>query len=161
MDFFALGCQQGPFTALEFSLCDDQDSTKAYVSTTIPEKWVATVKNDQKKAVTFTAIDKCVIKDDEEQGRGRCDGMLTTDDLLYLVELKDQRADWLVHAKEQLESTINFLKANHDIDNYRYKKAFACNRRRKAFYVIDNEENKKFFKMFGFRLDIQAEIIIL
>ncbi|WP_148707293.1 hypothetical protein [Chitinophaga skermanii] len=124
-------------------------------------KWIATVKNDGALPITFTAIDKCVIKDNEHVGRGRCDGMLTTTASLFLVELKDASSHWQTGAIEQLESTIDFLKANHNIDTFKHKKVFACNKRRAGFAVIDNAENKAFFQKTGFRMDIQAEIIVV
>ncbi len=48
-------------------------------------KWIATVNNDRNKNLTFTAIDKCVIKDEEEPDRGRCDGMES--ELMYKQKL--------------------------------------------------------------------------
>ncbi|WP_049007198.1 hypothetical protein [Enterobacter cloacae] len=94
MDFFKEACQSGPYTQQTFGVCDNQNSTPAYVDTGNRQNWVATVENPAQLAVIFTAIDKCVLLDSDERGRGRCDGMLTTDNLLYLVELKDQRANW-------------------------------------------------------------------
>lgn len=161
MDFFNTACQQGPYNNETFGLCDDQNTTIAYVDTTTPEKWIATVENTAKKEVVFTAIDKCVINDSDVEGRGRCDGMLTTENLIFLVELKDQRSSWITHAVEQLESTIRFLKENHDISRFRHKKAFACNKRHRSFVEIDNEQNKRFHREHGFRLDIQATILII
>ena len=163
MDFFNPECQSGPFSQERFGLCDDQNATRAYADTTSPEKWVATVKNPSQKAVTFTAIDKCVIQDGDEPDRGRCDGMLTTVDLLYLVELKDQRAHWQPHAIAQLESTILFLRQHHldDLSRFRHKKAFACNKRHRAFATIDHELKRRFFQSYGFRIDIQATVLVL
>ena len=161
MDFFKQECQSGPFSQTQFGLCDDQNTTRAYVDTTAPAKWVATVENPLQKAVTFTAIDKCVIQDSDEPGRGRCDGMLTTDDLLYLVELKDQKTDWRSYAISQLESTIDFLRDHHDLTRFRHKKAFACNKRHKTFATIDNELQHRFFRSYGFRIDIQATVLVV
>lgn len=161
MDFFKPECQSGPFVQDTFGLCDDQDSTRAYVDTTDTEKWVATVENPSRRPVTFTAIDKCVIQDGDAPGRGRCDGMLTTEDLLYLVELKDQRSDWQMHAIEQLESTIHFLRDHHDLSRFRTKKAFACNKRHRAFTTIENERQRRFFQSYGFRIDVQATVLVV
>ena len=161
MDFFKPDCQSGPFNQAQFGLCDDQNATRAYVDTTTPEKWVATVDNPSRRAVTFTAIDKCVIQDGDEPERGRCDCMLTTDDLLYLVELKDEKRNWMPHALEQLESTIRFLRDHHDLTGFRHKKAFACNKRHKAFATIDNELQRRFFRDYGFRLDVQATVLLV
>ena len=163
MDFFNLGCQSGPFNKKQFGLCDDQNATRAYVDTTAPAKWMATVENPAQHAVTFTAVDKCVIQDCDEPGRGRCDGMLSTADLLYLVELKDQKAGWQQHAISQLESTILFLLQHHpvEVNRFRHKKAFACNKRHTAFAVIDHELKRRFFQEYKFRIDIQATVLVL
>jgi len=161
MDFFKPDCQSGPFDQAQFGLCDDQNATRAYVDTTTPEKWVATVDNPSRRAVTFTAIDKCVMQDGDEPGRGRCDGMLTTDDLLYLVELKDQAPPWRQHAIEQLESSIQFLLAHHDVSRFRHKKAFACNKRRPAFVTVENELQLQFRREYGFRIDVQATVVVV
>ena len=161
MDFFNPACQSGPFNQKKFGLCDDQNSTRAYVDTANPETWVATVENPSQHAVTFTAIDKCVIQDGDEPSRGRCDGMLTTDDLLYLVELKEQEPPWQQHAIDQLESSIRFLLAHHDVSRFRHKKAFACNKKRQAFVTIENDLMLRFRRQYGFRIDIQATVLVL
>jgi hypothetical protein len=161
MDFFEVTCQEPSFQHTLFGLCDAQDGGKAYTNITAPSTWIATVKNENSKTLVFTAIDKCVIKDHEEVGRGRCDGMLTSDSLLYLIELKEVLApSWQTGTVDQLVSTIEFLKDHHDISAFKHKKAFACNRKRSKFQVIDNESNLAFYKKHGFRLDIQAEIIV-
>lgn len=167
MDFFNAACQEPPLNDLLFGLCDDQNGTKAYPNTnnTDAPKWIATVKNDNRLEIIFTAIDKCVLKDHEEPGRGRCDVMLTTTSSLFLIELKD--ASWAANtdALDQLVSTINFLKQHHNrvLDTYIHKKVFVCNKKKRqgrGFVYIDNEENKVFRREHGFRIDIQAEIII-
>jgi hypothetical protein len=161
MDFFNPACQSGPFNEEQFGLCDEQNSAPAYVDRHKPNKWVATVDNPGRLPVMFTAIDKCVIQDADEPERGRCDCMLTTDDLLYLVELKDQKTNWMPHAIAQLESTVRFLRGHHDLTRFRHKKAFACNKRHKAFVTLDNELQRRFFRQFGFRIDIQATVLVV
>jgi len=161
LNFFNPDCQYPPISSNSFGLCDKEDNTKAFPSTTKPKEWIAEVKNDNGLEVVFTAIDKCVLQDNEFEGRGRCDGMLTTDQHLYLVELKNQNKNWQTDAKKQLFSTIDFLIDNHDISQYKLKKAFACNKQRKKFAYTDNEENLALFRKTGFRLDIQAEIVII
>ncbi len=161
LNFFDVTCQEPPLNNTLFGLCDDENGSKAYTNTDDPAKWIATIKNSNSKALIFTAIDKCVIKDHEEKGRGRCDGMLTSGDYLYLVELKNTSSQWQPDAIEQLTSTIQFLKDNHDISSYRHKKAFACNKKRKRFAEIDNEFNLTLYRKYGFRIDSQAEIIIV
>ncbi len=144
-----------------FGLCDNQDGQKAYSDIEMPDTWVAIVKNDKEIDVIFTPVDKCLIKDYEYEGRGRCDGILTSAEHLYFIELKDQAKSWISDAIEQLESTIEFFKENHDINTFRHKKAFACNKQRKYFQEIDNELNLSFFRKHKVRLDIQAEILVI
>lgn len=60
--FFDPAFQSGPFTRERFGLCDDQDTTPAYVDVVSPDKWVATVENLAQREVLFTAIDKGVIR---------------------------------------------------------------------------------------------------
>src|SRR5690606_4132454 len=101
------------------------------------------------------------FKEETKEKESSCDGMLTFKDSLFLVELKVQGKDWITKAKSQLENTIKLILENHDLSNYRYKKAFACNRKHPSFTIIDTAERKSFFERTkGFRIDVQAEIVI-
>ena len=163
MNFFKPACQEPTIDDSTFGLCDEQDGSKACTNIDDPAKWIATVKNDRKKILTFTAIDKCVLNDDEEPGKGRCDGMLTSDsnEHIYFVELKDEAKGWRTEAIKQLESTLQFFIAHHDINVFKHKKAFACNKKHKHFQQIDHELNLRFFRTYGVRIDVQAKIIII
>lgn len=99
MNFLDAQCQSGPFVQERFGLCDNTSRPIAYADSESEENWIATVSNPERKAVIFTAIDKCVISDMEQPGRGRCDCMLTTEKQLYLVELKERNGSaWKNHA---------------------------------------------------------------
>lgn len=161
LDFFRKDCQNPSINASSFGLCDNQDGSRAYPDTANSETWIAEVKNNNNLDIIFTAVDKCVLQDNEHKGRGRCDGMLTTANHLYLVELKDKEPPWQSEAIAQLDSTIQFLFDNHDISRFKIRKAFACNKKRDKFVVIDNEYNKAFFHRTTFRIDIQAEIVVI
>lgn len=161
LDFLNNACKEKVRYDVLFGLCDNQDSTKAYSTLANPDSWVATVKNDNKIGLTFTPIDKCLIQDHEYPNRGRCDGLLTSDVHLYFVELKDQAKGWITGAVEQLDSTIEFFKEAHDINKFKHKKAFACNKQHGHFQEIDNESNLAFFKKHRVRLDVQAEVLII
>ena len=161
IDFFEEDCQQDPINIALFGLCDDEDGSKAYASTTNPASWIATVKNMKQLNVVFTAVDKCVIKDGQLKGVARCDGILHSSEHLYFVELKDQQANWLSGALAQLESTVTLFAENHNLNDFKFKKAFACNKQHGRFKMIDNEQNLKFFRKYGVRLDSQTDIIIL
>ncbi len=161
MDFFQKNCQEPTLNIPVFGLCDDRTGLKAYTNSDTPEKWIATVINEKQIMLTFTAIDKCVIPDDVEPHRGRCDGMLTSDENIIFVELKDEIRGWVNDAIEQLESTIQFFIANHNIHAFRHKKAYACNKKHRHFQEIDNELNLHFFRNYGVRIDVQAQIIVI
>ena len=160
VNFHVAACQETLNDSL-FGLCDDNNGQKAYTNIPEPDKWIATVKNDAGKDLVFTAIDKCVIQDHEHSGRGRCDGMLTSDEHIYFIELKDQAKNWIQGAIEQLESTIQFYLESNNISGYRHKKAFACNKQHKHFQEIDNELNLRFFRTYKVRIDVQADVVMV
>ncbi|HUN01260.1 MAG TPA: hypothetical protein PLS00_00280 [Niabella sp.] len=164
LDFFNNDCKESPRKNVLFGICEGNNSGRAYTEIENPDTWIATVRNERGLETVFTAIDKCVIKDNEYQNRKRCDGMLTTDEHIYLIELKDRNysgVDGL--ALQQLESTLQFLYEIHGelVDTYRYKKAFACNKSKPRFVTIDAEQKRRFFDMYRFRIDIQADVIIV
>ena len=164
VNFFETDCKENSRKEKQFGICDDQNGTKAYTDLINSTNWIAKVKNDNEINVSFTAIDNCIVvfKEGTKDEESSCDGMLIFDQSLYLVELKKQgTGGWISDAKGQLENTIKMISENHDLSNFRYKKAFACNRKHPSFTVIDTAERKSFFERTkGFRIDVQAEIII-
>lgn len=161
LNFLNNTCKEQERYDLSFGLCDNQDGTKAYSDAGNSETWIATVTNDSAVGLTFTPVDKCLIKDNEYPGRGRCDGILTSDQHLYFVELKNQAKSWISNAIEQLDSTIEFFKEAHDVNQFKHKKAFACNKQHRHFQEVDNELNLAFFRKHKVRIDVQAEILIV
>jgi hypothetical protein len=164
VNFFETDCKEESRNEKQFGICDDQNGTKAYTDTFDSTKWIAKVTNVKEIDVSFTPIDNCIIvlKEGTKDKESSCDGMLTFAQNLYLVELKKQgTGGWISDAKGQLENTIKLISENHDLSNFRYKKAFACNRKHPSFTVIDTAERKSFFERTGgFRIDVQSEIIV-
>ena len=162
--FFGTKCKESSRQDKLFGICDDQNGTKAYTNMTDNTKWIAKVINNNDLAISFTPIDNCIIvlKEGTLDKESTCDGMLTFSNSLYLVELKKQgTGGWLSDAKSQLENTIKLLRSKHNLEEYKYKKAFACNKKHPNFTVIDAAEKKAFFERTkGFRIDAQAEIVI-
>ncbi len=163
LDFFNGNCQEMPQDKKKFGIRDDIQSTKAYLDENNPDLWGATVVNEKEYEIIFTAIDKCIIHDNEYKGRGRCEGMLTTDKHLFLVELKDRKhlnRDVMI---KQLSDSIDFLNEfnKEQVENFTHKKIFGCNKQKGKFHVIDNELQKRFFKTYKFRIDIQSNILII
>lgn len=163
VDFFNTPCKEPVQANEEFGICDNQDGTKAYTSVSNSTNWIATVINKTQIEVSFTAIDNCIIvlKEGTQDKESSCDGMLTFNNNVYLVELKNQRTrGWLPDAIDQLKNSIKLLKANNNLEEIRCKKAYACNRKYPNFQVMEVERKRKFFDETGFRIDAQAEIVI-
>ena len=162
LNFFDQAFQEKPLNNSQFGLCDNEDGTVAFTNTMNKDKWIATVENPNGLTLVFTAIDKGVIKNGEYSDYERCDGMLTSDNHLYLVfvELKNERGEWIQKGISQLESTIKLFDGAHPEKKkqYTHKKAYVCNKKHLCFHEIDNEQNLKFFRAYRFRLDIQAKI---
>lgn len=162
VNFFETTCRESARNEKLFGICEDQSGTKAYTDATDNNKWIAKVINDNEIIISFTAIDNCIIiyKTGTKEKESSCDGMLTFTNNFYLVELKIQNKDWIEKAKSQLENTIRLISENHNISNFKHKKAYACNRKNPRFHTIEASEKKSFFEKTGFRLDTQAEIKI-
>jgi len=160
MNFFDADFQT-PISAAEFGLCDNGTGGLAYTDCGNSASWIATVKNPNTDNWIFTAIDKGVVKDSECLGKGRCDGMLTRNrQWLILVELKDQSKDWIPHALQQLEDTIELFQNAHSSDWTAFikKRAYACNRRHPVFNKSHKEDALRFFQCYRVRLHIEATI---
>ena len=162
VNFFETNCKEPSRNKKQFGICDDQNGTTAYTDTSDDTKWIAKVTNDNEIDISFTAIDNCkiVYKAGTKEKESSCDGMLTFSESLYLVELKVQGKDWIPKAKRRLENTIKLITENHKLSNFKFKKAYACNRKHPNFNVLEASEKKSFFDITGFRLDTQAEIKI-
>ena len=85
VNFFQVGCQEPPISALEFGLCDDQNGRVAYTDTTDSSKWVAWVENPEAKQIMFTAVDNCIeILREDGNAERKCDALLTYTDNIVL-----------------------------------------------------------------------------
>lgn len=165
INFFDENCQNKTDYP-RFGLCDEPSpsNTPAYIDineTNQEAKWIAIVENPNKIEVTFTAIDNC-IKIEESDGK-RCDGMLTHQDSIIFVELKERsyrNSDWINEGEKQIENTINIFSNNHDISKYRSKRAYIANRKKPKFPYTHKEKMQRFKNKTGFRLNIQNIISI-
>jgi hypothetical protein len=149
----------------KFRLCDDPNEDPAYIDTDIDDcsKWIATVENNQEIEVIFTAIDNCIeILRSDGTMDNRCDGMLTYNNHLIFVELKEKnyRNNWVVKGEKQLKNTINVFIANHDLEIYKSKKAYIANNKKPNFQSSQITRMDKFKDETGFRLIIQNTIEI-
>jgi hypothetical protein len=149
----------------KFRLCDDPNEDPAYIDTDIDDcsKWIAIVENNQEIEVIFTAIDNCIeILRSDGTMDNRCDGMLTYNNHLIFVELKEKnyRNNWVVKGEKQLKNTINVFIANHDLEIYKSKKAYIANNKKPTFQSSQITRMDKFKDETGFRLIIQNTIEI-
>jgi len=164
INFFDANCQSQT-NQYKFGLCDDpnKDKDPAYIDTDDCSKWIAIVENNQKIEVIFTAIDNCIeILRSDGTMENRCDGMLTYNNHLIFVELKEKnyRNNWVVKGEKQLKNTINVFIANHDLEIYKSKKAYIANNKKPNFQSSQMERMDKFKDEIGFRLIIQNTIEI-
>ncbi|RLD91425.1 MAG: hypothetical protein DRJ09_01200 [Bacteroidetes bacterium] len=163
IDFFNNNCSENSITESIFGICDDENGNKAYTNTTDESKWIARVLNPNNREILFTAVDNCIVikKEGTNDDESTCDGMLRFLDNINLVELKNKRANWILEAKKQLLNTIKLLGLNHNLDEFKQKKAFASNKKHPQFVVISSENKKRFYnETNGFILDINSEITI-
>ena len=164
INFFDANCQSQT-NQYKFGLCDDpnKDKDPAYIVTVDCSKWIAIVENNQEIEVIFTAIDNCIeILRSDGTMDNRCDGMLTYNNHIIFVELKERnfRNKWVGKGEEQLKNTINVFIANHDLAIYKSKKAYIANNKKPNFQSSQITRMDKFKDETGFRLIIQNTIEI-
>ena len=164
INFFKSTCQSQT-NQYKFGLCDDRPplENSAYIDTDDCSKWIAIVENNQEIEVIFTAIDNCIeILRSDGTMDNRCDGMLTYNNHIIFVELKERnfRNKWVGKGEEQLKNTINVFIANHDLAIYKSKKAYIANNKKPNFQSSQITRMDKFKDETGFRLIIQNTIEI-
>lgn len=160
IDFFQANCQSNTKSTV-FGICDNQDGTRAFIDTTNPNQWIAKAENDNAIEVMLTAVDNCVtILRPDGNMDNRCDAILTYMDNIVFVELKNQRADWITDAINQIETTIIHFMANHNINSFRHKRAFAANKKHPQFSSATHARSQFFFSRYKVRLNIYATIKI-
>lgn len=165
IDFFIPKCQTENIVEPLFGICDDDDEntkTPAYVSTNPADRWIAIVENKTSKPINFTAVDNCIeIQRANGEMDNRCDAILSNEEHIVFIELKVQKTgDWKNHAiNEQLQTTIDHFKANYDINKYRYKRAFVCNKKSPHFQVSNKEKMDAFYRKNHIRLNIEQKIV--
>jgi hypothetical protein len=148
-----------------FGLCDDENGTPAHVDIGAcrQDAWNAVVENPQALDLVFTAIDNAVITSAQQTGKGRCDGMLTHDrNALFFIELKTGASHWISDAIQQLSDTIMLFNEAHptEMQDFRFKRAYACNRRHPRFDHSNKVKRKQFFQTHKVRLFVEATITV-
>ncbi len=164
IDFFKSDCQ-GTTEQQMFGLCDDPApaTNPAYIDENDSDKWIAEVKNEDKKQVVFTAIDHCIeiLRPNGDQ-ESRCDGVLTSEDAIIFIELKDRAAKhgWVRDGRNQLKTTIlKFLESN-TVNPYTRKEGYVANKQRPFFNNGVETIAAEFKDDTGFVLRIRRDIEI-
>ncbi|WP_303310217.1 hypothetical protein [Hymenobacter sp. BT730] len=175
VDFFTTRCADGSLSddvtnAAEFGLCDDPHvagtlKSRAYLDTSNPNKWIATVDNAPRYEVTFKGIDDCItiykpvpLTDGSLEEASRCDGMLLYEDSIIFVELKEKRRSWLESSIGQLEATIKVFADSYDLTIYKRRMAYSVNKAHPRFNESRIQSANSFFKEAGIVLRTQAMI---
>ena len=164
INFFEANCQT-IIKAVEFGLCDDPpppSNVPAYIDTVNPSKWIAVVKNKNQISVTFTAIDGCImIKRPNGEDSKRCDAMLTYENKIIFVELKESnREESFDGCIGQLIETISFFSQNYPLNQYQRKTAHIANKLKPNFQFGNKTTISKFKERTGFILRTKNEILI-
>lgn len=167
IDFSLTQCRDHSNRKL-FGICDDPPpaTTRAYIDEANGARWIAIVENEYTYDVLFTAIDHCIEVPPRLDGRPskRCDGMLTYNDTVIFVELKERAqfgADWIRDAEKQLKTTIAHFEATDLSEDFTDKKAYAANSehpKSKQGYSVRLE---KFFEDTGYVLRIENRIVLV
>jgi len=165
VNFTELRCQSHS-RKKTFGLCDDPDPAKtpAYIDETDGAKWIAVVENEMRRNITFTAIDNCVdILRQSGKMMQRCDGMLTYDNTVIFVELKDRqplRNAWVLDAIPQLKSTIEVFEGTESANTYDNKLAYIANKQHPIFKSSQQKRMDLFLDETGYILRIHNRINI-
>lgn len=146
-----------------FGICDDQNQTPAYIDERDPSTWVADVVNESLKIVSFYPIDYCVdtLREDGKMDN-RCDGLLTYENILIFVELKDRNKHrWVQEGLLQLETSIKYFSSAHkDLAAQSIIRAQLCNKQRPRAVISCNIEREKFKERVGCIVTVDRTINI-
>ena len=163
INFFDTNCQSQT-NQPKFGLCDDPPPSEnpAYININDSRKWIAIVENNQEINLIFTAIDKCIqILRSDGKMDNRCDGMLTYNNNIIFVELKERKytnSVWIDDGENQLRKIISVFINNHDLQIFKSKKAYIANSKKPQFQYSHKERMQKFRNNTGFTLSIQNTI---
>lgn len=165
VDFFAeVNQKEKPRRDILFGINDgvEEGNKEGYAYTTTKGEtstWNAVIENKEALEIRFLPLDhNIVIHPTSDDTYSLCDGMLYHTSWVAFVELKIKRSAWISDNIEQLRSTIELFKANHDTEKYKYRFAYAANRKFPRFNLSHKRDMQEFHQKTGFRLLIQNTI---
>lgn len=149
----------------EFGLYDAEDNTPVKINLTDKDLWNATVLNDKSKTILVTAIDNCIdLFRPNGEMEDRCDCMLTYDNTILLVELKNKRKNWQSEGLDQIENIVKIMiKQTPDFYcGFKKRKAVVANRKHQSpnFQEANIEQRQYFWSKYKMRIQFESEIKI-
>ncbi len=155
IDFFQTHCKSKT-TEKVFGIYDAPPATLSFEDS---EKWIVWVDNSDEREITHTAIDDCLgIPYAEGE---RCDSMITYDDVLTFIELKDRDGGrWPGKARDQLINSINLFKRDADISIYKRFYGHIANKQRPYFKSGGKAFSQEFEDKTGFILRVSRDLKI-
>ena len=139
-----------------FGIIDIPPSTLVFNN---EEDWNVWVDNVKEKKITHTAID-CCLDIPHIEGE-RCESMITYDDVITFIELKDRNGGrWAGKARDQLTNTIALFKRDADISAYTRRYGHIANKQRPHFKAGGKVFSQKFEEETGFILRVSDVIKI-
>lgn len=155
IDFFQVGCQTKTSEKV-FGIYDTPPATLVFTNS---DDWHAWVDNDQAKVIMHTAVDDC-LGIPRAEGE-RCESMITYEDVLMFVELKDRDGGrWAGKARDQLINTISLFKRDASIAPYTRHYGHIANKKRPHFNAGGMRFSQEFEDKTGFILRVSDVIKI-
>lgn len=155
IDFFQAECKRTTNETI-FGIYDTPPAALLFENS---DDWHVWVDNPNEKQVTHTAIDDCLGIDWSEGER--CESMITYDDVLMFVELKDRDGGrWAGKARDQLINTITLFKRDANIAGYRRLYGHIANKQRPHFKAGGKNFSQQFEDETGFILRVSDVIKI-
>lgn len=155
IDFFKAACRSVTSEKV-FGIVDAPPAKLVFSNEADPNVWV---DNAGAKELTHTAIDDCL---DIPWAEGkRCESMITYDDVLMFIELKDRDGGkWAGEARSQLINTIKLFKRDASIEAYNRHYGHIANKQRPNFKAGGKNFSQQFEDETGFILRVSDVIKI-
>lgn len=155
INFFKAGCISNTNETI-FGIYDIPPATLSFTDS---ENWNVWIDNRNGIEIYFIAVDHCLdIPDTEGE---RCEGMITYNDVLIFIELKDcDSGRWAGKSRDQLKNTIKIFKRNSDFTPYRRLYGHIANKQRPNFKAGNKTFYQKFEDETGFILRVSDAIKI-
>lgn len=164
VEFFKTDCQN-TVSEKRFGLYDAEDNTPVKIEITDEELWNATVLNDEGKSILITAIDNCIdlFKPNGEMD-SRCDCMITHDETILFVELKNKKDSWQTEGLNQIENIVKTMTVEIPayLNNFKKRTAIVANKRHQfpSFQKSNTEQRQYFYSKYKLRIQFEAVITI-